>query len=130
MSDPGYAGTPREPDLASLSTDEAMALRWRRGRAARGLGPLDPFQGDPLRELYEELIDGLCYAREAQRQGHDMRVIYSRLLTLIAAVRARILNVEWIDPELEKVVDDLARRAGFVRDDPSPRVGVGEDGVE
>ena len=98
MSITGYAGAPlEEPDLASLSTDEAMALRWRRGRAARGLGPLDPFEGDPLRELYEELIDALCYVREAQRQGRVLRPIERELRSMASSVRTLLLNVE--DPQ-------------------------------
>jgi len=83
-----------EPDLVSLSTDEAMALRWKRGRAARGLGPLDPFQGDPLRELLEELIDALSYSGQAQRQGHDMRRTDRVLRRELISVRGKIRNVE------------------------------------
>lgn len=94
MTDPGYSGAPREPDLVDLSTDEAMTLRWQRGRAARGLGPLDPFEGDPLRELYEELIDALCYVREAARQGYVLRPIERSLRQMAHAVRERILNIE------------------------------------
>ncbi len=93
MTDPGYSGAPREPDLVDLSTDEAMTLRWQRGRAARGLGPCDPFEGDPLRELYEELIDALCYVREAARQGHTLRPLERELFRMASTVRARIRNV-------------------------------------
>lgn len=91
MIDPGYSGAPREPDLVDLSTYEAMTLRWQRGRAARGLGPCDPFEGDPLRELYEELIDALCYVREAARQGQTLgRRLERELGWMASTVRARI----------------------------------------
>ncbi len=92
MSDPVCPR--REPDLVDLSIDEAMALRWRRGRVDRGLGPLDPFEGDPMRELYEELIDSLCYAREAKRQRRALHPIERTLRQLAVAVRDRIRNIE------------------------------------
>jgi len=95
MSTGGYAGAGLgEPDLLDLTTDEAMVLRWQRGREARGLGPFDPFEGEPLRELYEELVDSLCYAREAGRRGLRMRVVERELRALAATVRALARNVE------------------------------------
>ena len=47
--------------LHELSIRAAKARRWRTGREVRGLSIGEPFDGVPLHELFEELIDSLNY---------------------------------------------------------------------
>ena len=55
------------PDLSlvGLTIDDAKRIKWDRGQERYG----SVFVGDPLGELYDELIDGMNYADEALRQG-------------------------------------------------------------
>jgi hypothetical protein len=48
---------------------EALTVKWSVGRQKYGdLNPDEPFVGDPLLELYEELLDAMNYCREVRSQ--------------------------------------------------------------
>ena len=46
---------------STASLDDLCRQRWQAGRAARGLSDDAPFEGDPLVELAEEIVDALNY---------------------------------------------------------------------
>ena len=52
--------------LIDLPIAEARAVKWKAGRAAYGG---DSFQGDPLLELHDELLDAMNYTQEATDRG-------------------------------------------------------------
>ena len=49
--------------LTDYTPDQARRLKWNAGREKYG----DSFQGDPLNELYGELIDALNYTKELRK---------------------------------------------------------------
>lgn len=49
--------------------DVARKKKWFAGRIERGLCANDPFEGNPLFELLQELEDTANYLEEAHRQG-------------------------------------------------------------
>jgi hypothetical protein len=70
----------RDQGIADAATD-----RWRAGRAARGLAPDAPFQGDPIQELAEELADAWNYVYIAGRDGHISNSAVFRISEKLAA---------------------------------------------
>lgn len=60
--------------LLEIPLDEALRVKWERGRAERGLTFCAPFQGDPVSELYEELLDAIHYARLAGFERLELRL--------------------------------------------------------
>jgi len=52
-------------ELIHLPIEEARAAKWRRGRELHG--PV--FEGHPLEELDEELLDAMNYARGSGATG-------------------------------------------------------------
>ena len=69
--------------LIDLRIEEARAAKWQRGREQ--YGPV--FIGHPLEELYEEILDGLNYVAEAERQGFPMGSMADELRQLCKRVR-------------------------------------------
>ena len=55
---------PAKPVFMDLPIAEAKRIKWERGRARYGA----TFEGDPIHELYDELIDALNYADEIDQQ--------------------------------------------------------------
>lgn len=53
-----------EAPLITLDLAEAKRVKWSRGRAIHG----PEFQGNPIHELYEELVDACNYNDEALNQ--------------------------------------------------------------
>jgi len=72
------------PDkLIELPIMQACFVKWEAGRKKHG--PV--FVGDPVEELFGELIDGLNYVEEAEAQGHRMGTIWQRLMEMAAEVQ-------------------------------------------
>ena len=65
--------------LIDLPTPEACRLKWEAGRAKYGR----EFAGHPILELDYELLDGMNYCDEGQRQGYR-RLGVVRLVLRIA----------------------------------------------
>lgn len=82
------AGVP----LWQLPLDEAKRTRWEQGMSSLRR-PDEPFVGDPLVELHEELIDALNYYDEAVRQYayHDI-VVLGCLITTEKLVREELMR--------------------------------------
>ena len=69
--------------LLDLPITRACAEKWHRGRLKfRGA-----FQGNPLEELFSELVDGVNYADQALLEGFDMEHIRETLINLAEDVR-------------------------------------------
>jgi len=77
------AEPPSGQRLIDLSIDEAARLKWEAGRRKHGA----EFVGDPVEELFAELIDGLNYCDEARRQGVDLGEVPQTLRHLAGAVQ-------------------------------------------
>jgi hypothetical protein len=52
-----------------MEFDRKRQSRWAAGREERGLAKDAPFQGNPLLEAEEELLDAANYFEEALHQG-------------------------------------------------------------
>jgi hypothetical protein len=85
--------------LWSYPVRVAQQLRWERGMVARGRKPSDPFQGNAMEELYEELIDGLNYLDQlAHPAGKEplvlpgVKSVLHSLLTSAMEVRGWLLD--------------------------------------
>jgi hypothetical protein len=76
-------------DLIELSIDEARRLKYEVGRqehrAKRGG---DEFVGDPLKELFDELLDAMNYVDECERRGLLLSSMGSHLRGLAERVQA------------------------------------------
>jgi hypothetical protein len=57
--------------------------KWNAGRAAHG----PEFQGNPLDELYGEVLDALNYCEQAELEGIDMGGIWDDLLSIARQVQ-------------------------------------------
>ncbi len=71
--------------LIEMPIRKAMRLKWDAGRLVYGGAG---FIGDPVEELYAELIDALNYCDEAQRQGHDLVSVRRQLQAMAVDVQA------------------------------------------
>jgi hypothetical protein len=71
--------------LHEMDWHEATRWRWRAGRADRGLTDNDPFEGEPLLEAYEELVDAWTYLNLGGEAGlaDDIRRLGERLRAAI-----------------------------------------------
>jgi len=71
----------------------ARRARWVVGRKERGLSPDDPFEGDPIAELGEELLDAANYSGVAAADGwldpHEHDHILATLEDVWLRIRAR-----------------------------------------
>lgn len=80
-----------ERPLCEVSLGHARERRWKAGRRARGLVADEPFNGDPLSELYEELVDALNYIdAHLQQHADDIAVGITRQDVLRAAQRTMV----------------------------------------
>ena len=77
-----------EIKLIDLPVTRACIVKWNRGKATHG----EKFEGDPLEELFGELIDGLNYADQAELEGFDMGEIRCSLWNLAHDVQALAEN--------------------------------------
>lgn len=66
--------------------------RWNRGRKRYGG---DGFDGDPLLELYEELIDGINYCDQAEMHGHRLGEV--RAVLMEAAERVKAVYLAYLE---------------------------------
>lgn len=82
-----------QPPLFRLRIAEAKRVKWEAGRRAYGG---DAFVGDPMAELYAELIDGLNYCDEARRQGIELGAIPDVLRDLTEDLRAMLRTPETV----------------------------------
>lgn len=73
------------PPTINFPVVRACAMRWAKGRETRGLA----FEGDPIEELYEELIDAINYCDEAEVQGTSFAEEREMLWTIANKVRAK-----------------------------------------
>lgn len=77
---------PSETDIWRCSTDAARHAREMEGRARYRQSPSDPFQGDPLTNLLEEMLDALNYLDEHERQRGAGPLSYAARYSLIGVV--------------------------------------------
>lgn len=75
----------RTPPLVAVTVVEAQRQKWQEGRCVYGGYS---FQGDPVDELYAELIDGQNFCEEAERQGVHLAGVPDMLFAAAVAVRA------------------------------------------
>ena len=78
--------------LIQVPFDEAMRIKWARGQAIYG----PEFVGDPIHNLFEELVDASNYLEEARLQGlasendaYGMQFLISRLVGCTLVLEAR-----------------------------------------
>jgi hypothetical protein len=72
--------------LIDIELDRALSLKDHVGRQTyRPEG--GAFIGEPMPELFEELLDAIIYAREARRQGHQLPGVVEELRGLAERVR-------------------------------------------
>lgn len=79
------------PKLIDLPIEQAKHIKWQAGRkkyGAEGDHFKGKFVGDPIEHLYDELIDALNYADEAERQGVNIGVVRPELLRVAEMVGA------------------------------------------
>jgi len=100
----GATGT----DLWRLGVREACTLRYEQGLREHGRQAHDPFQGDPLEEAYEELIDTLNYLSEFQRtlSSHLVKDLKRRVYWVTVELRA-ILEFRSEHGHVEESVEDI-----------------------
>ena len=55
--------------LWHMTVEEALVGRWKLGKKEYRSDPDQPFQGDPVAELYEEMLDAKNYADEEIEHG-------------------------------------------------------------
>jgi len=77
------AEPPAGQRLIDLTIGEAARLKWEAGQRKHGT----EFVGDPVEELFAELIDGLNYCDEARRQGVDLGEVPQALRHLADVVQ-------------------------------------------
>lgn len=53
----------------NLPIDEALIAKWESGRKHYRDGDDGGFVGDPVEELFQELLDSIQYTREIERRG-------------------------------------------------------------
>lgn len=68
----------RTDKLIEMPLIRGCIEKWNAGRAVHG----PEFQGNPLEELYGEVLDGLNYCEQAQLEGIDMGTIWGDLLNI------------------------------------------------
>lgn len=84
------ADAERLPDSAGLIAD--MRARHELGQRKYGQ-PLQAHNGrSALRDLYDELLDAVVYARQCVEEGHGLVALYARLLDQAAQVQMMIQN--------------------------------------
>lgn len=77
-------------ELAVMEIPDACKAKWEEGLREYGRSPDEPFQGEPpIYELVGELVDGMNYCDEAERDGYDVAGI--RNLVLVALVLTRLV---------------------------------------
>ena len=57
------------PDLIELTVKDARRIKFEIGRLKYGT---ETFCGHPLKELFDECLDGMNYCDEAQKRGFDL----------------------------------------------------------
>jgi hypothetical protein len=70
--------------LAALPLRVAQEVKWQRGRAQYGG---EGFQGDPLEELFLEMLDALNYCEECMSRGMDLAGAYRDIRRTARRVR-------------------------------------------
>ena len=82
------------PSVYQKPIEEMLDARWRKGqREYRPNG--GEFAGDPIEDMYEEMLDAVNYAREARRQGtHKIMagVVEVEVMDLLNKIR-EVMNV-------------------------------------
>ena len=80
-----------------VDVEDAIAAKWSAGRAVHG--PV--WRGaHPLAELHNELLDAVCYARQATRAGAGDPETEATLIALLERTRARLHALEAAGVEL------------------------------
>jgi hypothetical protein len=69
--------------LIELPLIRACIEKWEAGRALHG----DEFEGNPLAELFEELVDGIHYAEQAELEGLNMAAVRDKLIAIALEVQ-------------------------------------------
>lgn len=75
----------RDLHVIELPLVRGCIERWNQGRRRYGG---EDFHGDPLLELYEELVDGINYCDQAEMQGHRLGEVRAALMEAAERVRA------------------------------------------
>lgn len=71
-------------NLAALPLRVAQEVKWQRGRAQYGG---EGFVGDPLEELFLEMLDALNYCEECMSRGMDLAGAYRDIRRIARRVR-------------------------------------------
>jgi hypothetical protein len=58
-----------------MPIQEAVSHKFEAGRAEYRK-PGEPFVGDPLLELFDELLDSYSYCKEAEKSGRDVKRVW------------------------------------------------------
>ena len=74
--------------LIDLPITRACIEKWNAGRAAHGA----EFEGDPLEELFGELIDAINYADQAELEGFDVGQVRAELFNCATEVQELARN--------------------------------------
>ena len=99
------------PRLWQRDIKSAMRVRWDSGRIGHGRKETDPFIGDPLEEMYEELIDALNYAKEMPFEEGD----WQRLWNLTEKIRQQLCHRdrEKVEDQVPSYLTAEEQRVGF-----------------
>ena len=88
----------RGKDLVRLPTiEDACTARHAFGVLKYRKGSNTAFQGDPVEELFEELIDGINYAEEAHRKGVPLALEWRDQLRNVCLEVRRALRAKYFD---------------------------------
>ena len=87
--EPWWCNVPR---LWQRDIGSAMRMRWDSGRIGHGREETELFQGEPLEEMYEELIDALNYFQEFRRQYGEHQEWHKNLQESLTIVTQQIQN--------------------------------------
>ena len=63
--------------------DQERRAKWERGRRDRGLDPDAPFEGDPVLEFIEEMLDAGNYLDEIARSGDVPHEVTFRAMGMV-----------------------------------------------
>jgi len=75
-------------ELAAMPIVDAMKAKYEVGLKEYGRAPDEPFKGEPpIYELVGELVDGMNYCDEAERDGYDVGGIRDLVLGALVLTR-------------------------------------------
>jgi|2_EtaG_2_1085320.scaffolds.fasta_scaffold45037_2 hypothetical protein len=73
----------------SMPLQDAVEHKFEAGRA-KYRKPGEPFQGDPLLELFDDLLDSYAYCAEVERSGRDVTQIWGLVTEALILTQAML----------------------------------------